>query len=257
LTIGEFLLADHPEAWVYRHGPGSDQPITDRAISEAMGCPFGIPAQGGPGTVRQVSIECLDLPSRVIEPLATMGVRTIEDLMVVQRAALLGRPRVGIVSIERIREELLDLLFPPVVSPEKLQDFESAIGDFVTRAVDDPRRAALALGRLAPGTDRPEPLTAFGVKLDLSRERIRQLVQDTFERLCKESKLSLLNPFWRAMWGILKSSDAPVRLDQLAGAMQRRLNWSVAPGDAALERICRLHPELIVNTQGVHINAQA
>jgi hypothetical protein len=254
MTIGEFLLVDRPERWVFRHTSGPVKSITRGQVAEALDRPFGVPAQGDSITVRQVNIDWLNLPSRVIGPLVEMRVRTVEELMGVERAALLACSRVGVVSILRVREELLDLLFPPVVALETLGTFESTVHGFIERAIGDPRRAALALGRLAPGAARPAPMASFGDELGLSRERIRQLVEDSYECLRKSAKLALLNPFWRAMWSILETSDAPVQLDQLADALQRRLNWPEAPEDAALERLCRLHPSLLISRQGVCIN---
>ena len=258
VVVGEFLLLDQPQAWVFRHNPESQRPITAQDVTAALSRRFGIPASSDTPIIRDVSIDALDLPSRVIAPLASMGVRTIEQLLAVRRVDLMARGGVGVVSLRRIREELLDLLFPPTVGNgklDKLDDFEAVVSDFVRRAISDDRRVDLALGRLSPGTARPEALKAFGEELGLSRERIRQIVADSYDSLRKPAKLALLNPLWNAMWACLEAQAKPIAPEKLAQALGRRLNWSQAPDASAVERLCRLHPNLLITTQHVSINA--
>ena len=86
-------------------------------------------------------------------------------------------------------------------------------------------------------------------------ERIRQIVADSYDSLRKPAKLALLNPLWNAMWACLEAQAKPIAPEKLAQALGRRLNWSQAPDASAVERLCRLHPNLLITTQHVSINA--
>ncbi len=176
LTIGQFLLLDQPHHWVRRceEPPLADEALTDTHVSEALDRPFGIPNWPEGTATKHVEIEVLDLPSRAVGPLAEMGVRTVDDLLAVEREELLSKRRLGVISVNRIRCELLDLLFPPFVGPpaRSVPPFDEMVRGFVHRTIDDPRRQRLAMGRLAPRRAKPLPLKAFGEELGISRERI-------------------------------------------------------------------------------------
>ncbi len=251
LTIGQFLLFDAPHRWVGRCRDGADGQVTltEEHVDSALDRTFGIPDWPGENPIKHVGIDVLDLPSRAVGPLAEMGVETVDQLLAVERQELLSKRRLGVVSVNRIRHELLDLLFPPHVGQfaGPVPPFEEMVRDFVNRAIDDPRRRRLALGRLAPRREKPLPLKAFGDELGVSRERIRQIVETCFDRLAKPAKLVMLNPFWDRVWDVLNEGGGAMASRELAEQLRRRLAWPAVPPAGALERLCQLHPCLIVD----------
>jgi len=141
---------------------------------------------------------------------------------------------------------VIDLLWPPVIggrarSPD---DYGDLVERYVRSVVAKQRKVELALGRLAPQASRPLPLREFGQRHNLSRERVRQIVDQVYERLGKPAKLLLLRPFWEEVWSILQSWDKPVELERLCEGLRRRLGWDDVPPPGGLARLFVLHPEL-------------
>jgi len=224
-------------------------PLSEDRLSAALDRPFGGSAGPDQRQVRHVNVDALDLPTRVVDALRRLKVKTVEQLVAARRADLLAQPRMGEVSLKRIQEELWELLFPPYVGDGdlgRLATFAEMVAEFVHRAIPEKRKAAIVLGRLQPSAERPSSLNDLGVRHSLSRERVRQITDDALARLAKPAKLRLLRPFWKELWAILESWQRPIALERLSEGLRRRLHWQVAPGRAALRRFLQLHSGLSV-----------
>ena len=242
LTVRDLLLRDQPR------GRGR-KAISPRALDRALDRPFAIPAHCKVRPVRSISVHELDLPSRAAGPMEALRIRTVGDLLAARRADLLAQKRFGEISLTRIQRELTDMLFPRYVGDgqaEKLDSFEAMVKKFVEKMIHDGRKARLTLGRLAPGSERPRPLRDFGQRHGVSRERIRQIVDDSLTRLRKPAVLAALNPFWTELCAILESWQRPVPLFRLADALCRRLDWTEPPHSAALGRLLALNDGLVL-----------
>lgn len=218
-------------------------------VNEALNRPFEISPTWNHRLVRDVHLDELHLPSRAQTALAAMNITTVDQLMQVRRADLLVQRRIGQISLNALRHEIIDLLWPPLVGEAGLEEFRSLaelVQCFVERAIPQERKAELALGRLAPGRHRPQPLREFGQQHDLSRERIRQIVDEAFDRLGKPAKVALLQPLWRQTWPILQSWGRPIPIQRVGEGLRRRLGWIQSPPDGAMQRLFALQPELIV-----------
>jgi len=249
LRVSELLLLEH-----VGHLP--DGEATESLLQEALSRPFEISPTWNHRLVRDVDLQDLDLPSRATTALAGLNISTVGQLMEVPRLTLLDQPRLGKISLDNVCREIVDLLWPPFVGGGSLEGFESfgeMVTDFVKRAVRDERRIELALGRLAPDQHRAPPLRGFGQERGLSRQRIRQIVDDAFARLSKPAKLALLRPFWAEAWGILQSWGRPIPLSRLAQGLRRRLGWEDTPHENALGRLLAFQPELSMEGQMVSL----
>ena len=192
----------------------------------------------------------LDLPSRARTALGALEITKVGELMTVRRTDLLAQRRLGQITLDRLRQEIIELLWPPLIGKGSLkhfQSFDEIVESFVRSTIPQVRKADLALGRLAPTANRPKPLKDFGDQHGLSRERIRQIVDEAYLRLTKPAKLAMLLPLWREVWAILRSWSQPVPLHRMAEGLRRRLNWSEAPPGGALVRLFAFHPELVTN----------
>ena len=240
LTFQQYLLLD----------PASSSVRPTRLMAqlhEALQRPFEVSPTWNHIPVKDVHLDHLHLPSRARSALHDMQIDTIDTLMPVRRLDLLGQKRLGQVTLDRLRHEILDVLWPPLVGNGQLHGFQSlaeVVENYVRQTIQDPRKAGLALGRLAPASHRAQPLREFGEEHGLSRERIRQIVDEAFECLGKPAKLALLRPLWEEVWPILQSWGRPVPVPRLAEGLRRRLGWVQTPPDGAVQRLFTFHPEL-------------
>ncbi len=242
-TVREFLVLDQPR------GRGRKS-ISQEDIEAALDSPFVIPTDVNVRPIRTISVHEMDLPSRAVEPLKALKICTVEQLLDARRIDLLAQKRFGEISLTRIRKELMDLLFPKYVGDGRSpapNSFEDMVKCFVYQTIDNDRKAKLALGRLAPDADRPKPLREFGSKHDLSRERIRQIVDIVATRLRKPAVLAALNPFWAELCVILESWQRPVPLTRVADALGRRMHWQQSPPAQAVGRLLALNEGFLLN----------
>ena len=245
LRVHELLLLEH-----VGHLP--DGSATAHLLQEALDHPFEVSPTWKHRLTREVDLRDLDLPSRAITALAGLDISTVGQLMQLTRTTLLEQPRLGKISLDNVCREVVDLLWPPLVGDGSLDTFGSfgeMVSDYVRRAVRDERRIDLAMGRLAPDHHRAPPLRGFGQERGLSRERIRQIVDDAFGRLSKPAKLALLRPFWAEAWSILESWGRPIPLSRLAQGLRRRLGWEDTLHENALGRLLAFQPELTIEGQ--------
>lgn len=252
LTIRQFLLLDQAR----RRGKA----ISQEALQKALDSPFALPTELRAAQIREIGVEELDLPSRATGPMKALKIRTVEDLMGARRLDLLAQRRFGEISLTRIRRELLDLLFPSYVGygeAGRSRSFSAMVKCFVDRTISNERKAALTLGRLAPDTERPEPLREFGQRYGLSRERIRQIVDSAYRRLQKPAVLTLLNPFWQELCAVLESWERPIPIARLGNALTRRRNWQATPPTAALGRLLALNRGLLLQDGMVSLRRDA
>ncbi|MHC4985831.1 MAG: DNA-directed RNA polymerase subunit alpha C-terminal domain-containing protein [Planctomycetota bacterium] len=240
LTFQQYLLLDPASSSVQPTKPVAQ-------LQEALQRPFEVSPTWNHLLVKDVHLDHLHLPSRACSALHDMQIDTIDELLDVRRLDLLGQKRLGQVTLDRLRREILDVLWPPLVGDGQLAGFQSLaeiVENYVRHTIPDSRKANLALGRLAPDSHRAQPLREFGEEHGLSRERIRQIVDEAFERLGKPAKLALLRPLWEEVWPILQSWDRPVPVPRLAEGLRRRLGWVQTPPDGAIQRLFTFHPEL-------------
>jgi hypothetical protein len=249
LRVHELLLLEH-----VGHLP--DAAATVHLLQHALDHTFEVSPTWNHRLARDIDLQDLDLPSRANTALAGLNITTVGQLMQAKRTTLLDQPRLGKISLDNVCREVADLLWPPLVGNGSLEGFAcfaDLVADFVRRAVHDERRVELALGRLAPGHHRAPPLRGFGQERSLSRERIRQIVDDAFSRLGKPAKLALLRPFWAEAWSILQSWGRPIPLTRLAQGLRRRLGWADAPHENALGRLLAFQPELTIEGQMISL----
>ncbi len=93
----------------------------------------------------------LDLPSRARTALGALGITKVGELMNIRRIDLLAQRRLGQVSLDRLRQEIIALLWPPLVGDGSLkhfQSFDEIVESFVRSTIPQVRKADLALGRL-------------------------------------------------------------------------------------------------------------
>ena len=241
LTFQQYMLLRAPVG-------SSESRQANQSVQEALNRPFEVSPTWNHRLVRDVGMDELDLPSRARTALGALGITKVGKLMSIRRTDLLAQRRLGQVSLDRLRQEIIELLWPPLVGDGSLKHFHSfdeIVESFVRSTIPQVRKADLALGRLAPTANRPKPLKDFGDQHGLSRERIRQIVDEAYLRLTKPAKLAMLLPLWQEVWAILRSWSRPVPLHRLAEGLRRRLNWSDAPPGAALVRLFAFHPELV------------
>ncbi|MHC4562369.1 MAG: DNA-directed RNA polymerase subunit alpha C-terminal domain-containing protein [Planctomycetota bacterium] len=218
-----------------------------RELIARLDRPFQVTPTWNYHLVRDVKLDDLDLPSRARTVFPDIPVSTVGELLAVLRWDLLSQRRLGQVSLSRVRDELIDLIWMPTLSDReitRLGSFSAVVTKYVRRLVPNPRKADMVLRRLAPNARSPQPLQDIGKRHALSRERIRQLVAEASDRLTKPAKLAQLEPFWRQAWSVLQSWDRPISLQRLAEGLHHRFNWRSAPHEEALERFLVLHPEM-------------
>ena len=246
-TFRQLILLD-------RCGPRNITAADEAELDRALNGRFEASPTWNHQIVRNVHLADLDLPSRARSALQEMRIETVGELMIVRRTQLLAQERLGRVTLTKICQEVADLLWPPVIGGEAqpLDAYGDLVACYVRSVVDDQRKAELALGRLAPQANRPLPLREVGQRHNLSRERVRQIVDQIYDRLGKPAKLLLLRPFWEEVWAILQSWDKPVELERLSDGLRRRLGWEDVPPCGGLARLFVLHPELgLADTQVV------
>jgi len=247
------LLIEHASAG--RAGKSISPEMVEKALDKKFTI-TGNHTQRVGRKVRDVSIHDLDLPSRAMRPLVKMKIQNVEQLLAISRLEMLSQRRMGEISLVRVREELYDLLFPEYIGEgqiKKIGSFAEMVKRYVEQVIPDRRKSKLTLGRLAPTKERPQPLKSFGEQLDLSRERIRQIVDDALQRLRKPAKLMLLNSFWKEVWAVLESWQRPIQVSRLASGLERRLKWKTVPPAGALRRLFKLHPGLVLENGTVYL----
>lgn len=123
---------------------------------------------------------------------------------------------------------------------EAFASFQNLAASFVQTIIKKPYHFLAVMGRLGFLEDRKWTLEELGQKLNVTRERVRQIEKKYHDVLEKPKTLELLNLLWHAVDDVLISGGGVCCPSEIAAFLKKNWNWATAPSDEALTSLISL-----------------
>lgn len=152
---------------------------------------------------------------------------------------------IAVNSMWKLKEEAYKLIcsFSNSLSIVSFTSFQNLTSSFVKSIIKKPYHFTVIMGRLGFLEDRRWTLEELGQKLNLTRERVRQIEKKYYDILGKPKTLELLNPLWHAIDDVLISGGGVCCPSEIATFVKINWNWTAAPSDEALTSLISLSPK--------------
>lgn len=200
----------------------------------------------------------LVLSVRVAKVLKKLDMHTIGDVMFTTEAALLKQKNFGRKCLKEIRAIIRNLVIFNRHSSDTFQEsrsnhissidyssYRDMISSFVRRCIKSKRDQDLISRRLCFQTEKIPTLEQLGQDFDITRERVRQILNKGYRDLKIKTNVNILNSFWERINGLIVSGGGIIDLEELAVILQDEFNWSEPPNPLALGQLLSLwKPEL-------------
>ena len=188
-------------------------------------------------------IDAFDVPDDIVERMRGMGIDTWAHLDGVSERDALSVSGGGIEGFLRVSDlwwlrdyanEALKIVAPLQIGAE--DGFADVIEALIAEAAYRPNDRIVFLGRIGLLEGRRWTLEELGERLDLSRERIRQIEQKVRTRLEARPHRECFDAIRWAVFQVLRTSGGVCTYEELARGLCALLRWGRAPLTSALER---------------------
>ncbi len=148
-------------------------------------------------------------------------------------------------SMWKLKDEAYKLIcgFSNSLQLEAFTNFQNLTASFVQTIIKKPYHFPVIMGRLGFLEDRRWTLEELGQKLNLTRERVRQIEKKYYDVLEKPKTLEQLNLLWHAIDDVLISGGGVCCSSEVAAFLKNNWNWTAAPSDEALLSLINLSPK--------------
>ena len=121
-----------------------------------------------------------------------------------------------------------------------LSSYRNMISSFVRCCIKSKRDQDLINRRLCFQTEKMPTLEQLGQHFDITRERVRQILEKGYRNLKIKTSVNILNNFWERVNGLIFSGGGIIDLKELAMILQYEFNWPEPPNPLALGQVLSL-----------------
>lgn len=159
----------------------------------------------------------LVLSVRVAKVLKKLDMHTIGDVMFTTEAALLKQKNFGRKCLKEIRVIIRNLVLFNRHSSDTFQEsrsnhissidyssYRNMITSFVRRCIKSKRDQDLLSRRLCFQTEKIPTLEQLGEPFDITRERVRQILEKGYRNLKIKTNVNILNSLWNSLYQAVK-----------------------------------------------------
>lgn len=194
-------------------------------------------------------VEMLIVPVRVQNVLNSIGIKTIGQLLITKRDILIAQNNFGRTSLEDIQIALKEYLLGESGKSSSEIDYSSfhrLIVSFINKCIKKERNREILLMRIT--TRGGKTYHTIGRHFNLTRERIRQILNNISKTLEKKAILENLNHLWYIINAELRLRRI-VNIDKLALLLMERLTWKEKPDLIQLRWLLSLNSEYIYDEE--------
>lgn len=200
----------------------------------------------------------LMLSVRAANVLKKLDMHTIGEVMFTTEATLLRQKNCGRKCLKELKAIIRNLILFNRHSSDTFQEsrsnhissidyssYRNMISSFVRRCIKSKRDQDLISRRLCFQTEKMPTLEQLGQDFDITRERVRQILNKGYRNLKIKANVNILNGFWEKINGLIVSGGGIIDLEELAVILQDEFNWPERPNPLALGQLLSLwKPEL-------------
>jgi len=200
----------------------------------------------------------LMLSIRSANVLKELDMHTIGEVMLTTGTTLLKQKNFGRKCLKELKAIIRNLILFNRHSSDTFQEsrsnhissidyssYKNMISSFVRRYIKSKRDQGLISRRLCFQTEKIPTLEHLGKPFDITRERVRQILEKGYRDLKIKTNVNILNSFWERINGLIVSGGGIIDLEELTVILQDEFNWSEPPNPLALGQLFSLwKPEL-------------
>lgn len=191
-----------------------------------------------------VKLEDINLSHRTFYNLLNQGkMETIGDVMLMTSTKLLSLKNFGKKSLNEIKEVIRSLCSSGSYTPKHqviesiLMDYssyENMISSYSQWCLKKERNQLLIQSMFLFDSEKAPTLEEVGQLFDITRERVRQIVNKAIRQFRHTANISKLDRFWTGLDQAIANGGGVIHLQDLPGALKNTFGWSLAPNPCAL-----------------------
>lgn len=195
----------------------------------------------------QVKFKDIPLSTRTSNALHNQRVTMVGEVMLAPLSALLAWKNFGEKSINELKDVILSLCLTGSDSPYNeeavvinFSSYEGMISSFTAVCIKNKRNQELLEKKLCFQTEKIPTLEELGQAFDLTRERVRQIVNKEVRKFKHRVNMDKLEHFWERIDRVVASGGGIIHLGALPLVLKENFNWQTAPHPLALGQLLNL-----------------
>lgn len=186
-----------------------------------------------------------------------INLKSITEREILEQYGTGYRGFLAVIAVWKLKKVACDLLdmFSESISVEAYSSFDQLIISFVQSLVKKPNDYLVVMGRLGYLDRRIWTLEELGCKLNLTRERIRQIEKKIFTVINKPKTLDRLSLLWYAVDEVLAEGGGACCIRELSSCLKSKWDWPELPTEQDVITLLELSSKykLVVGQQNLVI----
>lgn len=206
-----------------------------------------------PGFQGTVKLEDINLSHRTFYNLLNQGKKeTIGDVMLMTSTKLLSLKNFGRKSLNEIKEVVRSLCRTGSYTPKHqaiesismdYSSYKKLISSYSQWCLKNERNQLLIQSMFLFDSEKAPTLEEVGQRFDITRERVRQIVNKATRQFKHTANISKLDRFWTGLDKAIANGGGIIHLQDLPGALKNAFGWPTAPNPYALGQFLSIWEE--------------
>lgn len=202
-----------------------------------------------------------DFSRKYIKYFNLLNINTIQDLLFTDSEKILNIYGIGRRKIFNLQNQIIkitiekienDSLKTEILNHENKEiidtsSFQNLFTSYIYYCIKKSRDVHILFDRLGISDNKIKVYEEIGKQFGITRERVRQIVNESIRLLKLDENLIILDDFWNDIFSIIETSGGVIKVSDVASKLQNRYNWKVPTKVQMLTQMLCLNNKFKIN----------
>lgn len=202
------------------------------------------------GFKANIKLSSLEFSARTSKVLNDKGVLSVGELFLLTDNKLLQWKNFGRKSLREIRQAIRALLLETGADKTidiDITSYENMIGDFIEKCIKKQRDREILILRFINEGDKLNTYDDIGKKYDITRERVRQVINKGIKKLSHPINRKIFTVCWNSIRDGILEGGGIIDIKSLCKMVQKHFEWENPVNPLSLLQILNINPRFHID----------